>query len=83
MIRSIRGRLLVLAAVWLGAALLAAFLFISALLEDFVTDRFDAEAAALADGLIASIEVEDGRIELCGRVKRTAWPCPMSANCAP
>ncbi|MFC3167525.1 ATP-binding protein [Paracoccus fontiphilus] len=65
MIRSIRGRLLLLAAVWLGAALLAAFLFISALLEDFVTDRFDAEAGAFADALIASVEVgEDGRIEL-------------------
>ncbi|SNR45647.1 HAMP domain-containing histidine kinase [Paracoccus sediminis] len=64
MIRSIRGRLLLLAAVWLGAALLAAFLFISALLEDFVTGRFDAEAAALADALIASVAVEDGRIEL-------------------
>lgn len=64
MIGSIRGRLLLLAALWLGAALLAAFLFISALLEDFVTDRFDAEAAALADALIASAEVEEGRIEL-------------------
>ena len=65
MIRSIRGRLLLLAAVWLGAALLAAFLFISALLDDFVTDRFDAEAGALADALTASLEVEDdGRIEL-------------------
>ena len=62
---SIRGRLLLLAAVWLGAALLAAFLFISSLLEDFVTDRFDAEAAAIADGLIASVEIDDGgRIEL-------------------
>ena len=62
---SIRGRLLLLAAVWLGAALLAAFLFISSLLEDFVTDRFDAEAAAVADGLIASVEIDDGgRIEL-------------------
>ncbi|QIR84562.1 HAMP domain-containing sensor histidine kinase [Paracoccus sp. AK26] len=62
---SIRGRLLLLAAVWLGAALLAAFLFISSLLEDFVTDRFDAEAAAIADGLIASVETDDGgRIEL-------------------
>lgn len=62
---SIRGRLLLLAAVWLGAALLAAFLFISSLLEDFVTDRFDAETAALADGLIASLDPEEGgRIEL-------------------
>lgn len=63
--RSIRGRLLLLAAVWLGAALLAAFLFISSLLEDFVTDRFDAEMAAVSDGLIASLDTDDGgRIEL-------------------
>lgn len=63
--RSIRARLLVLAAVWLTAALLAAFLFLSALLEDFVTDRFDAEAGALADALIASLEIEgSGRIEV-------------------
>lgn len=60
MIRSIRGRLLLLAAAWLGAALLAAFLFISALLEDFVTDRFDAEAAALADALLAIVELDEG-----------------------
>ena len=65
MMRSIRGRLLVLAATWLTAALLAAFLFLSALLEDFVTDRFDAEAGAIADALIASLEVStSGRIEL-------------------
>ena len=65
MIRSIRGRLLLLAAAWLGAALLAAFLFISALLEDFVTDRFDAEAASLADALLAAVETdEEGRVEL-------------------
>ncbi|WEF25339.1 HAMP domain-containing sensor histidine kinase [Paracoccus sp. S3-43] len=65
MMRSIRGRLLLLAAVWLGAALLAAFLFIASLLEDFVTGRFDAEMAAAADGLIASVETgDDGRIEL-------------------
>ncbi|WP_347138516.1 HAMP domain-containing sensor histidine kinase [Paracoccus sp. SSK6] len=65
MMRSIRGRLLLLAAVWLGAALLAGFLFISSLLEDFVTDRFDAEAGALADALTASLETDDeGRIEL-------------------
>ncbi|WP_207102181.1 ATP-binding protein [Paracoccus shandongensis] len=65
MIRSIRGRLLLLAAVWLGAALLAAFLFISALLEDFVTGRFDAEAAGFADALLAAVESgEDGQVEL-------------------
>ena len=64
MTRSIRGRLLLLAAVWLGAALLAAFVIISHLLEDFVTDRFDAETSAVADGLIASLDTSEGRIEL-------------------
>lgn len=63
--RSIRGRLLLLAAIWLSAALLAAFLFISHLLEDFVTDRFDIEAGGAADALSASLEVDDNdRIEL-------------------
>lgn len=62
--RSIRGRLLILAAVWLSVALLAAFLFISHLLESFVTDRFDAEAAAISDALTASLEVDDNRVEL-------------------
>lgn len=65
MMRSIRGRLLVLAAVWLSAALLGAFLFISDLLEEFVTGRFDAETAAIADALTATIEAaEDGRIRV-------------------
>lgn len=57
---SIRGRLLVLAAVWLTAALLGAFLFISQLLEEFVTGRFDAEAAAAADALTAAIDADAG-----------------------
>ncbi|WP_111557475.1 sensor histidine kinase [Paracoccus sediminilitoris] len=64
MMQSIRGRLLALAAVWLGVALLGAFLLISSLLNDFVTDRFDAEAAAIADSLIGELEVEDGRVGL-------------------
>ena len=54
MMQSIRGRLLALAAVWLGVALLGAFLLISSLLHDFVTDRFDAEAAAIADAVAAA-----------------------------
>lgn len=78
MMRSIRGRLLVLAAVWLGAALLAAFLFIAALLDDFVTDRFDAEAAALADALTASLRVEDGRIELDDAPADPRFTLPLS-----
>ncbi|WP_295045575.1 HAMP domain-containing sensor histidine kinase [uncultured Paracoccus sp.] len=79
MMRSIRGRLLLLAAVWLGAALLAAFLFISSLLEDFVTDRFDAEMAAVADGLIASVETSDeGRVELDDRPADPRFDLPFS-----
>lgn len=73
MLRSIRGQLLLLAAVWIGAALLAAFLFISGLLEGFVTDRFDAEAQAAADSLIGRLQVQDdGRTELDA--------IPMAAN---
>ncbi|MBK4217306.1 HAMP domain-containing histidine kinase [Paracoccus caeni] len=77
--RSIRGRLLLLAAVWITAALLAAFLFISALLEDFVTDRFDAEAGGIADGLIAMIEVDDdGRVELDDRPADPRFDLPFT-----
>ena len=64
MMRSIRARLLVLAAVWITAALLAAFLTIGALLDQFVNERYDAEMRAIADALIAGLEVEDGRAEL-------------------
>ncbi|MGZ3216995.1 sensor histidine kinase [Paracoccus sp. T5] len=63
--RSIRGRLLILAAVWLSAALLGAFLVIAHLLKDFVTDRFDAETAAIADSLIGQLAVDrEGRVGL-------------------
>lgn len=79
MIGSIRGRLLLLAGLWLGAALLAAFLFISALLRDFVTDRFDAEAAALADTLIASVEAaDDGGLELDDPPADPRFDLPLS-----
>ena len=67
MTRSIRGRLLLLAAVWLTAALLGAFLVIAQLLEDFVTDRFDAETAAIADSLIG---------QLRSRMVASAWTIP-------
>lgn len=56
--KSLRGRLLVLAGVWLTAALLAAFLVISHLLEEFVTNRFDAEAAAVSDALFATLGID-------------------------
>ena len=87
MMRSIRGRLLLLAAVWITAALLAAFLFISSLLNDFVTDRFDAEAGAIADGIIAGLDVDDNRIELDDRpvdprfaLPFTGWYWQVAAN---
>ncbi len=65
MIRSIRGRLLLLAAVWTGAALLAGFLLIDHLLRDFATGRFDAETSAAADALTAGLEAgTDGQIRV-------------------
>ncbi|MDB6182540.1 sensor histidine kinase [Paracoccus fistulariae] len=76
--RSIRGRLLLLAAVWITAALLAAFLFISSLLNDFVTDRFDAETGAMADGVIASLKVNGDRIELEDRPVDPRFAMPFT-----
>ncbi|MFV0386340.1 sensor histidine kinase [Paracoccus sp. (in: a-proteobacteria)] len=65
--RSIRGRLLGLAAVWITVALLGAFLFISHLLDEFVTGRFDAETSAVADALAATIDTDaNGRITVKG-----------------
>lgn len=49
---SIRGRLLWLSALWLVAALVAAYLIIGGVLHRFVTDRFDAELAAVTDALM-------------------------------
>ena len=78
MTRSIRGRLLLLAAVWLTAALLGAFLLIAQLLEDFVTDRFDAETLAIADSLIGQLEVDDDRVELDGTPLDVRFTLPLS-----
>ncbi|WBU65228.1 sensor histidine kinase [Paracoccus aerodenitrificans] len=55
---SIRGRLLWLSAAWLTAALLAAYLIIGGILRDFITDRFDTEASAVADSLIAGTRAD-------------------------
>ncbi|WP_265499902.1 sensor histidine kinase [Paracoccus beibuensis] len=80
MIRSIRGRLLLLAAVWLSVALLAAFLLISRLLEDFVTDRFDTETLAIADSLIGQLEVDEdsGDVDLDDRPLDARYTLPLS-----
>jgi signal transduction histidine kinase len=77
--RSIRGRLLILGAIWLTAALLAAFVMISHLLREFVTDRYDAEAMAAADGLIARIEADQsGRIRLPATPLDPRFSLPLS-----
>lgn len=79
MLGSIRGRLLVLAAVWLTVALFAAFLVLSHLLEEFVTDRFDAEAEAVADALTALLETgEDGQIDVEGLPPDARFGLPLS-----
>ncbi|MDP5308130.1 sensor histidine kinase [Paracoccus spongiarum] len=79
MMRSIRGRLLVLAAVWLGVALIGAFLVLSRLLDGFVTDRFDAEAAAAADALTAQIEADaQGGLRLAAPPPDPRFGLPLS-----
>ena len=59
---SIRARLLAAAALWLTLVLLAAWWFIGGVLERFVTERFDAEAAVTREQ--AGREVED--VEVAG-----------------
>lgn len=77
-LRSIRARLLILAAVWIAVALMAAFLAIGTVLERFVTDRFDAELRAVADGLIAGIEIGDDGPELDDRPGDARFQTPLS-----
>ncbi|WP_255328756.1 sensor histidine kinase [Paracoccus albicereus] len=76
--RSIRGRMLVLAAIWITAALLAAFLAIGAVLDRFVSERYDAELRAVADTLIAGIEVDDGEVELDTAPTDPRFTLPLS-----
>ncbi|MDQ7261649.1 HAMP domain-containing sensor histidine kinase [Paracoccus sp. PS-1] len=60
---SIRARLIGLAALLTGVALVAGYLAIAAILEDFITGRFDAETEAVADALIAGATIgADGRL---------------------
>lgn len=60
---SIRARLLGLSALLIGAALVAGYLAIGAILDRFITDRFDAEAAAVSDTLIAGADIDaEGRL---------------------
>lgn len=55
---SIRGRMAALAALWLTLALAGAYVGLSLTLGSFVAQRFDAELAAMADTLTASLTVD-------------------------
>ncbi|MFT4013105.1 MAG: sensor histidine kinase [Paracoccus sp. (in: a-proteobacteria)] len=66
---SIRARLIALAAVLIGVALVAGYLAIAAILDRFITDRFDAEADAVADALIAGATID-------GAGRLVAGPAP-------
>ncbi|WP_199261325.1 ATP-binding protein [Paracoccus binzhouensis] len=57
---SIRARLIGLGAALTGVALLAGYLALAAILEDFVTGRFDAETEAVAEALIAGASIDAG-----------------------
>ncbi|MTH35176.1 sensor histidine kinase [Paracoccus limosus] len=55
---SIRARLIGLSAVLIGVALVAGYLAIAAILDRFITDRFDAEIEAVSDTLIAGASID-------------------------
>ena len=55
---SIRARLLALALALTGIALVAGYLAIASIMDDFITGRFDAEAEAVADALIAGTDID-------------------------
>ena len=60
---SIRARLIALAALLTGVALVGGYLAIAAILEDFITGRYDAETEAVADALIAGATIDaEGRL---------------------
>ncbi|WP_435169813.1 sensor histidine kinase [Falsirhodobacter sp. 1013] len=53
---SLRGRLLAFSALWTAVALALAWLFISALLQDFMEGRFSAELHSVSDAVMARAE---------------------------
>ncbi len=63
---SIRARLIGLGAALTVAALVAGYLVIAAILDDFITTRFDAETEAVADALIAGASIDAGGRLLAG-----------------
>ncbi|SDE29689.1 Signal transduction histidine kinase [Paracoccus isoporae] len=76
---SIRGRLIWLSAAWLIAALLAAYLVIGGILERAITQRFDAETAAIADSLMANTQANSaGLAELYAAPADPRFAAPLS-----
>lgn len=76
---SIRGRLIALAVALTGAALVAGYLVISSLLEDFITGRFDAETSAMADALIAGAQIDaSGRLRAGPAASDPRFDIPLS-----
>ena len=57
--RTLAGRLFALSLLWIGAALIAAWLAIGAVLADFVRDRFAQEMSAMSDAVLATLSAED------------------------
>lgn len=87
MMRSLRGRMLALSAVWITVALLAASLLIGGMLKRFVDDRFDAELHASAGLLEAGIDaagpklrVDDSQLDGRFRLARSGWYWQISAG---
>ncbi|SEL93038.1 Signal transduction histidine kinase [Roseivivax marinus] len=56
MMRSLAGRFFVLSALWIGIALIGAWLVIGGGLDRFVTERFRAEIQATSDAIVAALE---------------------------
>lgn len=76
---SIRLRLLALAALLVGAALVAGYLTVAGLLDDFITDRFDAETHAASEALIAGATIDaEGRLVPGPRPSDPRFELPLS-----
>ncbi|MFD1882757.1 ATP-binding protein [Paracoccus pacificus] len=88
---SIRGRLLGLAALWLGVALIAAWFGIGLVLERFVERRIDGESAAMAESLIAATTGDANRLAQLGpapsgpryQAPLSGWYWQVQANGVP
>jgi signal transduction histidine kinase len=76
---SIRARLFGLSALLIGAALLIGWLAIGTILERFVTDRYDAEAEAVAEALMAAAAIDaQGRMILPSPPADPRFQLPLS-----